>query len=184
MWGKACAPGWAMLVQFRDWRLCWCTKGRSLVEQKFCNRKLREKRLGSCWIIKLAGKDGPNLNFWVKVFVAAMLTREEDFALATFQKEAKYKQRRAMQSSLVSNRVNRKSMLLPQFQPEVAIISSSYCRSIQGRAKECVVACDCLYVSVSVFKAAGACLYMFRLCFFWNPLEKYVEDATTNIVVQ
>ena len=92
------------LVQFRDWRLCWCAKGRSLVEQKFCNRKLREKRLGSCWIIKLAGKDGPNLNFWVKVFVAVMLTREEDFTLATFQKEAKYKQRRAMQSSLVSNR--------------------------------------------------------------------------------
>lgn len=58
-------------------------------------------------------------------------------------------------------RVNRKSMLLPQFQPEVAIISSSYCRSIQGRAKECVVACDCLYVSVSMFKAAGTCLYMF-----------------------
>ena len=133
------------LVQFRDWRLCWCAECRSPVEQKFCNRKLREKRLRSCWIIKLAGKDGPNLNFWVKACVAIMLTREEDFALATFQKEVKSKQRRAMQSSSVSNRgVNRKSKLLPQFQPEVAIVSSSYCRSIQGGARECVVACACL----------------------------------------
>ena len=58
-------------------------------------------------------------------------------------------------------RINRKSKLLPQFQPEVAIISSSYCRSIQGRAKECVAACACLYVSIRVFKATGTCLYMF-----------------------
>lgn len=57
------------LMQFRAWRrqeVCWWREHRSLVEQKLCIRESWGERLGSRCIIKLAGEDEANMNFWAK----------------------------------------------------------------------------------------------------------------------
>ena len=149
------------LVQFRDWRLCWCAKGRSLVEQKL-QQEVTGEEARKLLDYKAGRKRWAKLEFLGKGVCGCNADKGGRFHSGYLSERSKIQ---AKEGNAVifgqQQRVNRKSMLFPQFQPEVAITSSSYCRSIQGRAKECVVACDCLYVSVSVFKAACTCLYMF-----------------------
>lgn len=161
MWRTLVPQAGQWLVQFRDWRLCWCAECRSPVEQKFCNRKLREKRLRSCWIIKLAGKDGPNLNFWVKSVCGHNADKgRKILPPATFQKEVKPSKERAMQSSSVSNRgVNRKSKLLPQFQPEVAIMSSASAETSREELG--------MWSSMRLSVSPSVCLGLQVLVFIW-----------------